>query len=250
MSNENNAPEALTTLPALKEAVHQKYAHLEPVMARHAQSRGSGSTTTDPSQTRYLSTDVLPTSSYMPEKEAEEKRICGLTQRNFMILCIVALVILGAGIGGGVGGGLAAQNNMGSDVQTPIASPSPSPTPLPDSSTSSSPAPSSSSIPLPIKLDCPKIDGMLEKFDKKWTFEYKCGKDITGSEYDIVYFTSYVLEDCVRACTSYNKNRNSNECTAVEFNADSKACAVKNATSGTPVNGASPTRQVLAVLQQ
>lgn len=35
--------------------------------------------------------------------------IYGLTQRNFMILCIVALVVLGAAIGGGVGGGLAAR---------------------------------------------------------------------------------------------------------------------------------------------
>lgn len=59
----------------------------------------------------------------------------------------------------------------------------------------------------------------MEKYDKKWTFEYKCGKDITGSKYDIVYLASYALEDCVRACTSYNKNRNSNECTAVEFSA-------------------------------
>ncbi|KAK8023768.1 hypothetical protein PG993_011834 [Apiospora rasikravindrae] len=109
MYNENNAPEALTTLPALKEAVHQKYAHLEPVTAHYPQDRGSGSTSNYPSPARYTSTDVLPVSSHLPEKEAAERAICGLTQRNFLILCIVALVILGAGIGGGVGGGLAAR---------------------------------------------------------------------------------------------------------------------------------------------
>ncbi|KAK8037641.1 hypothetical protein PG991_000987 [Apiospora marii] len=152
------------------------------------------------------------------EKHVAEKPICGLKQRNFMILVIVALVVLGAGIGGGVGGGLAARRGSGPSTESISVSVTPSASPTPSSPTaSSSSAPSLSQVP--VKLDCPRIDGTTEKYDKKWTFEYRCGKDITGSEYDIVFLAAYALEHCVRACTSYNKNRNSNECTAVEFNA-------------------------------
>lgn len=68
-------------------------------------------------------------------------------------------------------------------------------------------------------LDCPGIDGTRERFDQRYTFVYRCGKDIAGSTHDIVFLTSYALEDCARACTSFNRNRNSNECTAVQFNA-------------------------------
>ncbi|KAK8102104.1 hypothetical protein PG984_015250 [Apiospora sp. TS-2023a] len=225
MYSENSAPEALATLPAQKEVVHHKYAHLEPVMASYSQDRVSNPITPSSSQPSSTqngyphTTGLLPTSSHSSdtEKPVAERPICGLTQRNFMILFIVALFVVGASIGGGVGGGLAARKDVGPNAPSISVSVTPS-----ASSTSSSPAASSSSpslAQLPVKLDCPGIDGTTEKYDKKWTFEYKCGKDITGSEYDIVYLASYLLEDCVRACTSYNKNRNSNECTAVEFNA-------------------------------
>ncbi|KAK7972537.1 hypothetical protein PG988_006671 [Apiospora saccharicola] len=214
----NNSPEALATLPAQKEVVHHKYAHLEPVIASHSQDRVSHPITpslSQPSstQTRYPHTDgLLPTSSHSSEtkESVAERSICGLTQRNFMVIFIVALFVVGASIGGGVGGGLAGQVRctVSLDVGDAVSF-----------------VHNAVSCTIVIFaqpgaiLDCPRIDGTTEKYDKKWTFEYKCGKDITGSEYDIVYLASYLLEDCVRACTSYNKNRNSNECTAVEFNA-------------------------------
>lgn len=123
MYSENNAPEAFSTLPAQKEVVHPKYAHLEPVIASFPQDRVSNPVTPSLSQTSYSHTDgLLPTSSPSSgmEKPAKEEPICGLKQRNFMILVIVAFFVLGAGIGGGLGGGLAARYVISNHCPLPI----------------------------------------------------------------------------------------------------------------------------------
>ncbi|KAK8098815.1 uncharacterized protein PG998_012056 [Apiospora kogelbergensis] len=266
MYNANTAPEVVSALPAQKEvAHHHQQVGMEPVPMAYAQERvpASSPSTAYPSssQTYYPHMDGHSTTTSTPGLEkpsAGSSPICGLTQRNFMILCIAALVILGAAIGGGVGGGLVAsraesnfsssQHPAGVSLSSSIA---PAPTSSPVSTTTPS-SPSSSATGIAqqdVQLDCPNIDGKKETFDKKWTFRYNCGKDYTGSQYDIIFLASYRLEDCVKACTSYNNNRGRAECTAVEFNADMKACAVKNATSDIAMNAADPTRQVLAVLQ-
>ncbi|KAK8005507.1 hypothetical protein PG990_011544 [Apiospora arundinis] len=264
MYNENSAPEVV---PSQKEvALH--HVHMEPVPMAYSQERMASpphSAYPPPSQSWHPHTDGQSTlhtaGQESPPKGAAGAPVCGLTQRNFMILCILALLILGGAIGGGIGGGLAAsrkESGSNSSQSQPVASSPSSPSAAPEGSSfpaastaSSSPSSSPTSITdQDVKLDCPNIDGKKQTFDKKWTFEYHCGKDFTGSKYDIIFIASYNLEDCVKACMSYNTNRRSNECTAVEFNANMKACAVKNATSDIAMNGASPTRQVLAVLQQ
>lgn len=119
------------------------------------------------------------------------------------------------------------ESGSNSSQSQPVASSPSSPSAAPEGSSSpaastASPSPSSSptsNTDQDVKLDCPNIDGKKQTFDKKWTFEYHCGKDFTGSKYDIIFIASYNLEDCVKACMSYNTNRRSNECTAVEFNA-------------------------------
>ncbi|KAL2200135.1 hypothetical protein P885DRAFT_73967 [Corynascus similis CBS 632.67] len=180
--------------------------------------------------------------------------IYGLTQRNLMILCIVALVVLGAAIGGGVGGGLAARA-LQSTSSTPSSSTPSSAAPSPTSSTSTSSTPSASACPpaqlrnVDVQLNCPGIDGTRERFGGRYTFQYRCGMDIAGPQYDLIFLASYALEDCVSACVSYNNQRRRNECIGVQFNADMRACALKNETIAAPSAAEPANRRVLAMLE-
>lgn len=76
----SDAPEAINTASAYKEAVPTPDAYPQPAAWHHAPQFQSPAHATEPS-------------------------VCGLRQRNFLILCLAALVILGAAIGGGVGDG-------------------------------------------------------------------------------------------------------------------------------------------------
>lgn len=111
MYNENSAPEVV---PSQKEvALH--HVHMEPVPMAYSQERMASpphSAYPPPSQSWHPHTDGQSTlhtaGQESPPKGAAGAPVCGLTQRNFMILCILALLILGGAIGGGIGGGLAA----------------------------------------------------------------------------------------------------------------------------------------------
>ncbi|KAJ4289477.1 hypothetical protein N0V88_006959 [Collariella sp. IMI 366227] len=117
------------------------------------------------------------------------------------------------------------------------------------------PTPSASACPpiqlgnVNVDLNCPEIDGTRERFDGKYTFQYRCGMDISGAQYDLIFLASYALGDCVRACMSYNNQRRRNECIAVQFNADMKACALKNETNDAPSAVKPANRRVLAMLE-
>jgi hypothetical protein len=93
----STAPEAVQTDPTYKEVARDQ---------------------TQPEPVVYAHYGQAPETYYHPDKsgplahgqdESRERSVCGLTQRNFMILAIVALIIIGVAVGGGVGGGLAAR---------------------------------------------------------------------------------------------------------------------------------------------
>ena len=81
-----------------------------------------------------------------------------------------------------------------------------------------------------LELDCPNIDGtnqVIALGDDSWTFEAKCGVDFNGN-IDILAIVAYSFRDCMKACASYNRNRGSNDCLAVEFSADMNAIVPNN----------------------
>lgn len=75
-----------------------------------------------------------------------------------------------------------------------------------------------------LALDCPNIDGsnqVISLGDDTYTYEAKCGYDFNG-DIDILGVTAYSFRDCLKACSSYNRNRGSNDCLAVSFSAEMK----------------------------
>lgn len=125
---ENAAPEAVRLDSAHKEVVwphaplettdnSAAYGHYGPPTT-HQQQQSSphnpfhgaaGSPLTYPPSAGYAHSEGKPLPSPHEKMDRSKGTVCGLSQRNFMILFLAALVILGAAIGGGVGGGLAAR---------------------------------------------------------------------------------------------------------------------------------------------
>ncbi|KAK4244848.1 hypothetical protein C7999DRAFT_34831 [Corynascus novoguineensis] len=263
MSRENNVPKAVRIDAGYKEVMHHHQAQPEPAVyypphGHHGgPNHGMEGTGSHAGMYSMQLSGEGNIERKPPTLQGQRSRatIYGLTQRNFVILCIVALVVLGAAIGGGVGGGLAARQSNGSNALQSTSSAPSSAVPSPTSFTSTSLTPSASACP-PVQLrnvnvqpDCPEIDGTRERFGGRYTFQYRCGMDIAGAQYDLIFLASYALEDCVLACVSYNNQRRRNECIGVQFNADMKACALKNETIDAPSAAEPANRRVLAMLE-
>ncbi|KAI8932929.1 hypothetical protein NX059_010400 [Plenodomus lindquistii] len=135
------------------------------------------------------------------EELPKSSTILGLRSRNFWILVVLAIAFVAIAIGGSVGGTLAVQNKS----STPTTDPSATSvlavdnyTPLPPSAVTS------------INITCPErlrsYDGgiydCVEEYNAKWV------GDITG-------VLAYTLQQCVDACTTYNKMQGTGKCTAV-----------------------------------
>lgn len=90
-TDHSDAPEAINTSSAYKEAVPRPDGHPHPALWHHSP------------RPRHPA-HTMPTG-----RDRTDSLVCGLRQRNFLILALATLVILGAAIGGGVGGGLAAR---------------------------------------------------------------------------------------------------------------------------------------------
>jgi hypothetical protein len=109
-----------------------------------------------------------------------------------------------------------------------------------------------------LALDCPAIDGQNQTVilgAQSSTFKVECGVDFLG-RVTIMAVTVYSLEDCLRACASYNRNSNSKGCIAVEFGAnmtflepnDFGTCFLKNGTGTVFNSGSNPNPHAAAVL--
>lgn len=74
-----------------------------------------------------------------------------------------------------------------------------------------------------IPLDCPNLSGTKKTVSprgKSYTFQLQCGRDYNdGTVIDILAATAYSLEDCLRACATYNINLRRDACVGVSFNA-------------------------------
>ena len=127
---EDTAPEAVRLDSAHKEVVWPHapleptadaaaaYARYGPAMTAHQQTNphylpafdgAGGSPLAYPSQAASAPSEGKPLPSPHDQVGRPKGRVCGLSQRNFMVLFLATLVILGAAIGGGLGGGLAAR---------------------------------------------------------------------------------------------------------------------------------------------
>ncbi|KAK3942115.1 hypothetical protein QBC46DRAFT_352573 [Diplogelasinospora grovesii] len=109
-----------------------------------------------------------------------------------------------------------------------------------------------------LALDCPNLDGQHQTVtlgSQSWTFKMECDMDYLGSV-TIVAVTVYALQDCLKACASYNRNLQSNGCIAIEFGAnmtflepnDFGTCWLKNGTGTVYLSGSNPNPHAAAVL--
>ncbi|KAK0122650.1 hypothetical protein ONS96_009688 [Cadophora gregata f. sp. sojae] len=172
-----------------------------------------------------------------PEGDAKKGRtMCGVRPATFFLSLALVLVILAAGIGGGVGGTMAVNNaksennnNNGTSIRTVTITTTASPatgTIASASSSASGSSTSSSIISVPtagtVALDCPNIDNTELRMTLVETsvFTVICGRDYPGAKNDIVAVTAYSLNDCARACASYNKNSGTKYCKGAAFKSD------------------------------
>ncbi|CZR61210.1 uncharacterized protein PAC_11106 [Phialocephala subalpina] len=195
----------------------------------------------------------------------KEKSICGLRTTTFFLVLALILVILAAGIGGGVGGTMAVNNAKNSakasnstitTITTTITAIAASTTSGSASSTSSSAAASSTArVTVPtngtIALSCPSLNNanLAVSLTTTSTFTVTCGRDFVAINHvtDILAITVYSIDDCAKACASYNRNLGSVGCVAATFNADLSqvplnfgTCWLKNGT-GTVTSSSSNT---------
>ncbi|KAF2026212.1 hypothetical protein EK21DRAFT_74698 [Setomelanomma holmii] len=151
--------------------------------------------------------------------------ILGMRRRNFWILAMIALILVGVTVGGSVGGVLAVQNarSKSESAVTPSVYPIPSSfsvqatTPIASPATSASTSastslyvpPSAASV-LAINIDCPSV---LESYNGK---SYRCFQNTDiNSLGDITGITAYSLQQCVDACSTMNEVEGIAKCQAV-----------------------------------
>ncbi|KAF8867385.1 hypothetical protein BDZ45DRAFT_734650 [Acephala macrosclerotiorum] len=198
----------------------------------------------------------------------KEKTICGLRTTTFFLVLALILVILAAGIGGGVGGTMAVNNAKNSNksssnatmtITTTITALSASTTSGTAASSSSSSSSASDTatarVTVPttgtIALSCPSLNNanLAVTLTNTSTFAVTCGRDFVsaGGDLDILAITVYSIDDCAKACASYNHNWRSNVCVAATFNANLDqvpinfgTCWLKNGT-GTVTSSSSNT---------
>jgi hypothetical protein len=95
---------------------------------------------------------------------------------------------------------------------------------------------------------CPGLGGTLQRSivgSTSWNFQIKCQGDFLGrtnAEIDIMAMRAYTFNDCLKACATYNKQKGSNACRAVAFNADLEYtgngnCYIKNGTGNEIISG-------------
>ena len=81
-----------------------------------------------------------------------------------------------------------------------------------------------------VALDCQNIDKsnmVIQLGNMKSTFQVACNTDYSG-KIDILAVTVYSIQDCLKACASYNRNSNSTNCAAVSFGANLTAVVPAN----------------------
>ncbi|KAL2062869.1 hypothetical protein VTL71DRAFT_5941 [Oculimacula yallundae] len=221
---------------------------------------------------------AVPPQYYYPSPEQDvrkERTILGVRPATFFLSLALVVVILVAAIGGGVGGTMAVNNaksanSNGAALTTTVLSTYTTTiaATATDASASGTGTPSSTSttasiITVPtagtVALDCPTIDGTQIRMALGSTtsvFDLVCGRDYPGSRNDIVALTVYSVDDCARACASYNRNSGSKFCKGAAYRSDLTRnipvnfgnCWLKNATS-TPNDTKGKNDLVALVLQ-
>ncbi|KAI0837991.1 hypothetical protein F5Y06DRAFT_58766 [Hypoxylon sp. FL0890] len=168
-------------------------------------------------------------------KQAERRRILGLTVPVFWTLVVILVLILAAGLGGGIGGGLKAQqsqklsNNASSDTangSSTSASPSGS-SPTPTSSQAGASSTAATSGPIPSDSGCPLINGQtytpyavdgqpipLQQGLEGQQFKQQCytnyGASPTTQTHNILRIYMPTLENCMMTCAEYNSAYHAN----------------------------------------
>ncbi|KAF4838687.1 hypothetical protein CGCTS75_v000037 [Colletotrichum tropicale] len=170
---------------------------------------------------------------------SDGRRICGLHRSTFYLALVFAVVIIVGSVGGGVGGGAqSAQESQTTPTPIPTetttatnsatGSASGSASGSAKASTTGSPV-TSTRISMPtsglLSLDCPSISGTTASITaggQSSSYDLDCGVDNNGDGIDIIAVVSWSLEDCLRACSSFNANRKSRSesCAGVQFHAD------------------------------
>ncbi|KAH0423337.1 hypothetical protein CcaCcLH18_12251 [Colletotrichum camelliae] len=175
-----------------------------------------------------------------PKSGSDGRRICGLHRSTFYLALVLAVVIIVGSVGGGVGGSLAVKNAQREAqsaqesqaaatptlTDTTIATGSPTGSTT-ESATSSSTTTTWISTPTSglLALDCPGISGTTASMTvggQSSRYDIECGVDNNGAGIDIIAVVSWSLDDCLRACSSFNANRESGSesCAGVQFHAD------------------------------
>jgi len=181
-------------------------------------------------------------SSYQaPEKM---RTIWGLRFTTFFLILALILVILAAGIGGGVGGSMAVKSARNSNKAISAAT-TVSALCAPTTSAPCYTSASASAFSVPtagtVYLNCPAIDKTILSVTLETTsaFTVTCGEDFGPGGVDIIAVTVYTIEDCARACASYNLNWHATICKGATFNsylaevqASYGTCFLKNNTAG------------------
>lgn len=178
-----------------------------------------------------------------PADEKKERTICGLRVATFVLSLLLFLVIVAAAIGGGVGGTMASRRSQEETSENPSPTASdPAATTSAPSTTVSSAEPSiqptdTSRVEVPITgllpLNCPAMNGTTHPIvqdNARANFRVECGVDMGGVHNTVASFVAYSFENCMEACTSYNRYRNEEECVAVTFTADLDAVNRRHAT--------------------
>ncbi|KAI1417259.1 hypothetical protein F5Y13DRAFT_152362 [Hypoxylon sp. FL1857] len=211
-------------------------------------------------------TDAPASAVTAPEepKQAEKRRILGLTVPVFWALFVILFVILAAALGGGIGGGLKAQQSQKLSSNTPSdsangAQTSASTSPSPTSSQAGAAATAASSGPIPSDSGCPLINGQtytpyavdgkpiaLQQGLEGQQFRQQCYTNYVSSPttqtHDILRIYMPTLENCMMACAEYNSAYHANlanntgvgggYCVAVTIvKVDAGFCYLKNGTT-------------------
>ncbi|KAH6646525.1 hypothetical protein BKA67DRAFT_579892 [Truncatella angustata] len=157
------------------------------------------------------------------------RKLFGIPWSTVAFSVTIAFVVIGASVGGAVGSTQALHHQTEYQVVTITSI-----TVVAGTQTSSVPTASGTlvapfNVPtadVTLALDCENRDGKTEPLvfnDTTYVFSQHCGTDferVTPSSVSLDLFTVavYTLQDCLRACVSYNLAHGSKECIAVEFN--------------------------------